>query len=252
MKVSVWQRPPLRDDTRCRLLEAGLDYVGETDDADIIYTWTEKCELPTPSIVVCNTTDTSHIDTSAKIVKLDSSMLANVWSTAEHTLLLMLLIAKSSYSRRDKPNYELRGKRLRILGNGRVASQVSVLAEAIGMIITDGPADMLTVHVPATQHRLLSATTLAAIQPRWIINTSRETVIDEQDVLAYCVQHNAIYATDFPPWNTNKWPIGHLYCTEHVAGYTVEGLAATERIVTDNLLTYLQRKEKEALPCQQQ
>ncbi|MGH2343525.1 phosphoglycerate dehydrogenase, partial [Segnochrobactraceae bacterium EtOH-i3] len=100
-------------------------------------------------------------------------------------------------------SHEVRGKTLGIVGYGNIGSQLSILAEAMGMHvifydITDklrqgnaeptaslttllGQADIVTLHVPETPgtHGMIGAAEIAAMKPgAYLINNSRGTVVD--------------------------------------------------------------------------
>ncbi|HEY0272645.1 MAG TPA: phosphoglycerate dehydrogenase, partial [Chitinophaga sp.] len=102
-----------------------------------------------------------------------------------------------------KGSYELRGKTLGIIGYGNIGSQVSVLAEALGMkiiyfdIVTKlplgnavqvrsleeflGKADIVSLHVPSTPAttNMITADVLAMMKPGAIlINYARGEVVD--------------------------------------------------------------------------
>jgi D-3-phosphoglycerate dehydrogenase len=152
---------------------------------------------------------------------------------------------------------EVRGKTLGIVGYGHIGSQVSVLAEAMGMrvlyhdIETRLPvgnarpvptlddllarADVVTCHVPETPltRDLLSRERIARMKPgAYLVNTSRGTVVD-LDALADALRSGAVggAAIDvYPvepdsnesPFDTPLRGIPNVILTPHVAGSTVE------------------------------
>jgi D-3-phosphoglycerate dehydrogenase len=100
-------------------------------------------------------------------------------------------------------SYEVRGKTLGIVGYGNIGSQLSNLAEALGMRVvffdtTDklrhgnteptqslqellAQSDIVTLHVPETPatHGMIGAADIAAMKPgAYLINNSRGTVVD--------------------------------------------------------------------------
>jgi D-3-phosphoglycerate dehydrogenase len=152
---------------------------------------------------------------------------------------------------------EVRGKTLGIVGYGHIGSQVSVLAEALGMrvlyhdIETRLPlgnarpvptlddllarADVVTCHVPETPltRDLLSRERIGRMRPgAYLVNTSRGTVVD-LDALADALRSGAVggAAIDvYPvepesnesPFDTPLRGIPNVILTPHVAGSTVE------------------------------
>jgi D-3-phosphoglycerate dehydrogenase len=152
-------------------------------------------------IVVCNTPD------------------GPTTSTAEHTILLMLAVAKRLresearlragegviYASHD--GVELEGLTLGLLGFGRIARRVARVAQALGMrVIACDPyvpaevmeqqkvdvygfeqllatADVVSLHLPlmASTHKLMNAERFAQMKPGAIfINASRGGLVDEQ------------------------------------------------------------------------
>lgn len=162
-------------------------------------------------------------------------------------------------------SFEVRGKTLGIVGYGNIGSQLSNLAEAMGMraIYFDtsdklrhgntepveslaallSAADVVTLHVPETAatHGMIGVAELAAMKPgAFLINNSRGTVVD-LDALAAALGsgHLAGAAIDvFPaepasnaePFVTPLQGIPNVILTPHIGGSTEE---AQERIGTE-------------------
>lgn len=159
-------------------------------------------------------------------------------------------------------SYEVRGKTLGIIGYGNIGSQLSNLAEAMGMRVifydhTDklrhgntepveslaallGASDIVTLHVPETPatQGMIGAPELAQMKAgAFLINNSRGTVVD-LDALAASLRsgHLAGAAIDvFPveptsnadPFVTPLQGIPNVILTPHIGGSTEE---AQERI----------------------
>jgi D-3-phosphoglycerate dehydrogenase len=157
---------------------------------------------------------------------------------------------------------EVRGKTLGIVGYGNIGSQLSTLAEAMGMKViyydhTDklrhgnsepcssllellAKSDVVTLHVPETPqtHNMISGAEIAAMKPgAYIINNSRGTVVD-LDALATALRagHLRGAAVDVfpkePGSNKEKFVsplqgLENVILTPHVGGSTEE---AQERI----------------------
>ncbi len=159
-------------------------------------------------------------------------------------------------------SFEVRGKTLGIVGYGNIGSQVSVLAEAIGMrvIYHDtlaklphgnarpvatlpallAEADVVSLHVPETQatRNMIGAAELAAMKPgSYLLNNARGHVVDiEAAAAALRSGHLAGAAIDVFPVEPNgnneafRSPLQGLenvILTPHVGGSTLE---AQERI----------------------
>jgi len=152
---------------------------------------------------------------------------------------------------------EVRGKTLGIIGYGHIGSQVSVLAEGLGMrviyydIVDTLPlgnamqrasqrevlaeSDIVTLHVPETAHTkgMIGASEFAAMKPgAFFMQTSRGSVVDV-DALADAVKsgHIAGAAVDvFPvepksadaPLESPLRGLPNVILTPHVAGSTEE------------------------------
>ncbi len=159
-------------------------------------------------------------------------------------------------------SFELRGKTLGIVGYGNIGSQVSVLAEAIGMhiiyydtlaklphgnarpIATLGAllaeADVVSLHVPETPatRNMMGAAEIAAMKPgSYLLNNARGTVVDiDAAAAALRTGHLAGAAIDvFPvepngnnePFRSPLQGLENVILTPHVGGSTAE---AQERI----------------------
>jgi len=146
----------------------------------------------------------------------------NAWSVAEHTMALLLALARrvpqadasmkqGRWEKKKLEGMELRGKTLGLIGLGQIGSAVARLAKAYEMqIIAYDPyvssllagelevklasleevlksADFISLHAsatPETRH-LLDARTLALAQPGVrIVNCARGDLINEADLLA--------------------------------------------------------------------
>jgi D-3-phosphoglycerate dehydrogenase len=156
--------------------------------------------------------------------------------------------------------FEVRGKTLGIVGYGHIGSQVSTLAEALGMrvlyfdIISKLPlgnakvcntlrdllkeSDFITLHVPATAHthRMINTEQFQQMKPgSYLINASRGTVVDIP-ALAEAVRskHLAGAAIDVypeePETNSNDFltelqGLYNVILTPHIGGATEEAQA---------------------------
>lgn len=175
-----------------------------------------------------------------------------------------------------KGSYELRGKTLGIIGYGNIGSQVSVLAEALGMKVMFydvetklplgnavdgkslrdvlGKADVVTLHVPETAQtkNLINKTNLKYFKKGAIlINYARGEVVD-LDALRKCVldEHIGGAAVDVFPWEPEKngdrfqsplQDLPNVILTPHIGGSTEEAQQNIGEDVSAKLFNYLEK-----------
>jgi len=175
-----------------------------------------------------------------------------------------------------KGSYELRGKTLGIIGYGNIGSQVSVLAEALGMKVifydvetklplgnaTDGKtlkdvlgkADVVTLHVPETGQtkNLINKTNLKYFKKGSIlINYARGEVVD-LDALRNAITDGNISgaAIDVFPWEPEKngdrfqtplQDLPNVILTPHIGGSTEEAQQNIGEDVSVKLFNYLEK-----------
>ncbi|GGP23120.1 phosphoglycerate dehydrogenase [Silvimonas iriomotensis] len=170
-------------------------------------------------------------------------------------------------------SYEVRGKQLGIIGYGAIGSQLSVLAEALGMRVAFfdtssklplgnaqqiadldsllGQSDIVTLHVPetASTKNMIGAAQLKAMKPGAVlINAARGTVVDI-DALAAAIEskHLAGAAIDVfpvePKDNKEEFAsplrqFDNVILTPHIGGSTVEAQANIGVEVAEKLIKY--------------
>ncbi|EMG49543.1 SER3 D-3-phosphoglycerate dehydrogenase 1 [Candida maltosa Xu316] len=180
---------------------------------------TEKILKQAKNLVVigcfCIGTNQVDLDFAAKSgIAVFNSPFSNSRSVAELVIAEIITLARQlgdrsielhtgTWNKVSAKCWEIRGKTLGIVGYGHIGSQLSVLAEAMGMnviyydvltIMSLGNskqvesldellkrADFVTLHVPATPEtkNLLSAPQFAAMKDgAYVINASRGTVVD--------------------------------------------------------------------------
>lgn len=226
--------------------------------------------------VGCFSVGTNQVDLQAarsRGVPVFNAPFSNTRSVAELTIgeIVMLLRRIPDRSRSaheggwDKSadgSFEVRGKILGIVGYGNIGSQLSTLAEAMGMRVvyydqtdrlrhgnTDsvpslddllGFADIVSLHVPETPQTagMIGAAQIAKMKPgSYLINNSRGTVVD-LDALADALRsgHLAGAAVDVfpvePASNSERFVsplqgLPNVILTPHIGGSTEE---AQERI----------------------
>ena len=211
---------------------------------------------------------------------------SNTRSVAELIIgLCVMLIRKISdknkaahdgiWSKEAKGSFELRGKTLGIIGYGNIGSQVSVMAEALGLnviyydIITKLPhgnakqirslkelladSDIVTLHVPsdATTKNMINETTLSAMKNGALfLNYSRGDVVN-LDALKNFIENGKINgaAVDVFPQEPEKngdefasvlQNLPNVILTPHIGGSTEEAQANIGLDVTAKLINYLE------------
>ncbi|MEY2834941.1 MAG: phosphoglycerate dehydrogenase [Bacteroidota bacterium] len=179
------------------------------------------------------------------------------------------------WNKEAKGSFELRGKTLGIIGYGNIGSQVSVLAEALGMkvrfydVVTKLPlgnasscknlkelvskSDIITLHVPETGQtkNLINKTVLKQFKKGSIlINYARGEVVD-LDMLASLLNSGQISgaAIDVFPWEPEKngdtfttplQNLSNVLLTPHIGGSTEEAQHNIGEDVSAKLLHFLE------------
>tara|TARA_R110000782_G_scaffold45706_10_gene101359 strand:- start:9185 stop:10426 length:1242 start_codon:yes stop_codon:yes gene_type:complete len=217
----------------------------------------------------CAGTNQVDLDTAAAMgVPVFNSPFSNTRSVAELTIAEIVCLHrrvtersaaahKGLWDKSATGSHEVRGRTLGIVGYGHIGSQVSVLAESMGMrvIYFDvasklplgnarqvgslgellAEADVVTIHVPetGTTKGLIGASQLGQMKPgSYLINNARGTVVD-LDALADAVRsgHIAGAALDVFPEEPAKngdlfvspvQGLGNVILTPHIGGSTAE------------------------------
>jgi D-3-phosphoglycerate dehydrogenase / 2-oxoglutarate reductase len=183
---------------------------------------------------------------------------------------------KGIWLKESSGSYELRGKTLGIIGYGNIGSQVSVLAESLGMKVifydvetklplgnaTDirtlkdllSNADIVTLHVPETDQtkNLINKSNLKYFKKGSIlINYARGEVID-LPALRRCMEEGQISgaAVDVFPVEPEKngdrfeaplQGLPNVILTPHIGGSTEEAQQNIGEDVSNKLLNYLEK-----------
>ncbi|TXJ22949.1 MAG: phosphoglycerate dehydrogenase [Chitinophagaceae bacterium] len=175
-----------------------------------------------------------------------------------------------------KGSFELRGKTLGIIGYGNIGSQVSVLAEALGMKVifydvetklplgnaTDGKtlkdvlgkADVVTLHVPETLQtkNIINKTTLKYFKKGSIlINYARGEVVDLEALRKALLDGQLSGAAiDVFPWEPEKngdrfqsplQDLPNVILTPHIGGSTEEAQQNIGEDVSIKLFNFLEK-----------
>lgn len=248
------------------------------------------------SVVVSATTGLDHIDLEAAqernvavlSLKEEQEFLRTVPATAEHTWALLLALTRriawafddvrqGGWDRDRFRGHDLKGKRLGILGLGRIGEQVARYGLAFGMKVgvydpyrkewMNGIrrfaaveemlrwSEILSVHLPlnAKTRGFLHEERLRLL-PRgaWIVNTSRGAIVDEAALTNLLEQgHLAGAAVDVlvveqPAAGRERGPLlqyarehDNLLITPHLGGATVEAMRRTEVFMAVKLRRFL-------------
>jgi len=185
-------------------------------------------EAPHLKIISCATTGSDHIDLTEiesrgiqfRTLKEDRKFLKNLTPAAEHSWSLLMACSRKlpaafdhvksgMWDRENFPGIMLKGKKIGIIGCGRIGSWMGRYAHAFGMEIFGydpyvdplpenftrselnelmSNCDFITVHVHLTDEtkRLVSRECFEVIKPGCIfINTSRGSVIDQVALLEF-------------------------------------------------------------------
>lgn len=173
-------------------------------------------------------------------------------------------------------SFELRGKTLGIIGYGNIGSQVSVLAEALGMKVifydveTKLPmgnatqvstlkemlskSDVVTLHVPelSTTKNMINKSNLKHFKKGSIlINYARGEVVDLDELAKYLKDgHLSGAAVDVYPWEPEKngdkfttplQGLNNVLLTPHIGGSTQEAQHNIGDDVSSKLFNYLEK-----------
>lgn len=235
----------------------------------------------------CYSIGTNQVDLQAakmRGIPVFNAPFSNTRSVAElvvsETIFLIRNIAEKNYFAhngkwiKDASNsYEVRGKNIGIIGYGHIGSQVSILAENLGMNVfyydivnklSLGNAkscgslsellnvsDVVTLHVPETEltKNMIDYNRLKQMKKgSYLVNSSRGTVVNIPDLArALEEEHLAGAAIDvFPvePVSNKETFISELQkfnnviLTPHIGGSTAEAQANIALEVTDKLIKY--------------
>jgi D-3-phosphoglycerate dehydrogenase / 2-oxoglutarate reductase len=197
---------------------------------------------------------------------------------AEAILLLRGIAEKNAAAHRGEwmksavGSYEIRGKRLGIIGYGSIGMQLSVIAEGLGMEVcfTDvvnklplgnasqvslgellATSDIVTLHVPETPstQMMMGANELAQMKNGAIlINAARGTVVDI-DALANALRDNKLAGAaidvfpEEPRGNNDEFisplrEFDNVFLTPHIGGSTMEAQQNIGLEVADKLAKY--------------
>lgn len=204
----------------------------------------------------------------------------NTIAAAEHTFALLLALARhvakgdrsvrdGAWARAELKGFELRGRRLGIVGLGRIGRAVAARAAVFGMVLlgTDPAvspqdvasagvrllsleqllqeADVVTLHTPAVgENPLIGAEELAKMQPHAVlINVARGSLVDER-ALAAALKSGVIagaaidvFATE-PPKDSPLLSAPNTVFTPHLGAQTSDAQVAVAREVAERICDF--------------
>lgn len=254
-------------------------------------------------VIVSPTTGLDHIDQRSAqergiaVLSLqgEHEFLRSVSATAEHTWALLLALVRripqayasvraGDWNRDAFKGHELAGKRLGLIGLGRLGQKVARFGCAFQMKVhgydpdpnADCPdvrrmssleellnsTDILSLHLPLTQatRHLINKERLTLLpHAALIVNTSRGEVVDEAALLDALVKGRLAGAavdviegerTDLQKSALLAYARTHdnLLVTPHIGGATFESMAKTEVFMAKKLAAFLKQHTRSALP----
>ena len=156
----------------------------------------------------------------------------------------------------------LQGKRLGIIGMGRIGTAVAARARAFGMDILGirrgesieellATSDIVSIHTPLTREtqHIIDAAALAKMKRgAYLINTSRGALVDENALCdALETGHLRGAALDVydhePEVNPRLLPMSNVVIVPHIGSATEETRNAMARIAATNVLLFLRGQE---------
>ena len=201
--------------------------------------------------ILSPSTGLNHIDVdSVPIVSVKNDKVLNdVWSTAEHTLYLILSIVRGKH--------ELHDKTLGIIGYGRLGKMVEQLCKPLfkDVICVDKDddisllyieSDVVSIHMdynPTTEYMIDNEFLSHFNKSIYLINTARGEIVNEQDIKhLLSVGRIKGYATDVlqTEYNEQKsafYGVDYVITTPHIAGTSIEAQEKTYKRVLEKYET---------------
>jgi D-3-phosphoglycerate dehydrogenase / 2-oxoglutarate reductase len=208
--------------------------------------------------------------------------IANSVTVAEHALFFMLALAKRAvlYDREvrkgnwdiryDAPAYDLAGKKVLILGYGRIGRRLVPMVKAMGMdvhvhdpyviqdaLVTAGVTpvedwraalpemDFLSVNCPKNEETngMIGTAELASMKPTaYVVNTARGNIIEEK-ALYQALKNNVIAGAGIDPFVVEPatpdeplFELDNIIVSPHSAGVTKESLFRMGAVAAQNVL----------------
>ena len=250
---------------------------------------TKNVTFHSPSLlgIFCFCIGTNQVDlenTRNKGIAVFNSPFASTRSVAELTICYIISLARNvcvknsemhnnMWNKTSKNMYEIRGKKLGIVGYGHVGSQVSILAESLGMEIlyydiknvmplgnsekcyslTEilQKSDFITLHVPldeTTENMIEDKEIKMMKKGSYLINLSRGKVVNLEDVKKNIIEGylGGVAIDVFPSepkgngiiWETGMNNLHNVILSPHIGGATQEAQNAIGLDVAQKLINY--------------
>ena len=234
----------------------------------------------------CIGTNQVDLDYCKKMnIAVFNSPFMNTRSVSELIICLIISLARKigqqnismhrgAWEKSSEGCYEIRNKILGIIGYGHVGSQVSVLAENMGMrviyydvlpVMAIGnsrkcdtmeellqEADFVTLHVPLSEetNNLIDEKEIKLMKPRsYLLNLSRGNVVNVEAVKKFIIEeHLAGYAADVYPsepkkkisqWDSCLRGLENVILTPHIGGSTIEAQYNIGQDTSNKIINYI-------------
>jgi D-3-phosphoglycerate dehydrogenase len=208
---------PSKDQRLASVADAAAVVVGPEQIDDALLAHAPELKIVSRFGVGYDTVDIAACTRKGVVVGVTNG--ANDLAVAEHTMMLMLAVARRTIEmdasvragtwmiRDGRPMGELSGRRILIVGYGRIGTRVARLCQAFGMVtlvcdpafpvpriaadghipVTDVAAalpevDIVTLHCPLGEdtHHLMNREMIGLLRPHaWLINAARGPLLDE-------------------------------------------------------------------------
>ncbi len=256
-------------------------------DSNLIGKISENTKL---KYIISVTTGTNHLDIrflSRKKIKLfylkNKSFLSKVKATSEHTIFLILsALRKINTLNNQKLNFkkkylsnEIANSKIGILGYGRIGKHVARILKSFGarVFIFEKKnikvpnyiqkynsirdlfinSDIISLHIPLNDenYNLVNYKNIKYLKNKFLINTSRAEIINEQSLVRMIKAKKIHYFTDVIhdehlPLKHNKLAklksYDNLFITPHVGGITEESIRITDLYLINLFLNDLKKK----------
>ena len=232
--------------------------------------------------ILSPTTGTNHIDRKflqdkkVKIITLKNefSFLKDIHASSELTVLLILYFLRKinkikNHKKIIQIGNEISGKKIGIIGYGRIGRKVSKILSSFGAKIffhdkkkikNKKPlnfilknCDIISIHIPlnTSNEKFLDKQKIDKIKKNsLLVNTSRGEIVDENYLINKLKKNKLSYATDvISKENDSKknklinleLKIDNLVITPHIGGLTEESIKKTDIFILKKFLKYYEK-----------
>ena len=222
--------------------------------------------------IISPTTGIDHIDkkflkSKTKLISLKGEIqfLKKINASTEFSIYLMLKALREFKVFKNKFSQEINGKKIGIIGYGRIGKKIKPILEKMGAVIhvydikknivpqlrykplkdLIRSSDILTFHIPlnSSNEGIFGKNIIDQFKKNMIIiNTSRGEIFNEQELFKKMKKDKVFYATDvlgkyFLRNIKNKKIKKKIIFTNHVAGLTNESVKLTDNFILKNFLS---------------